>query len=186
MALRVFYPSSQCVRIHPYRELVDDFFQPRMRIRNCRRNEFNRPWNRVLQELLQFENSTDKEQKTNNSSEKKDDQFTYNFKLSGFQPENIKVKTVGQKLIVEANQEETKEEDGCKSFSKRHIHKTINLPENIQPETVTSLLSRNGVLRITAPVLSLPAPEEKEMEIEIEKEKESNEEQDEANKEEAK
>jgi len=184
MALRVFYPSSQCVRIHPYWELVDDFL-PHMTVRSCRRKEIDGPWNRILQELFQFENPTDKKRTSDHTSEKKDDQFTYNLELSDFQPENIKVKTVGQKLIVEANQEETKEEDGCKSFLKRQIHKTINLPENVQPETVTSLLSRNGVLRITAPVMSLPAPEEKEMEIEIEKENESHEEKDEANKEEA-
>jgi len=172
MALRVFYPSSQCVRIHPYWELVDDFFLPGSQVRSCRRKEIDEGWNRILQELFQFENSPGNKRKPDNPSEKKDDKFIYNLDFSGFQPENIKVKTIGQKLIVEANQEETKEEDGCKSFSKRQIHKTINLPENVQPETVTSLLNRNGVLRITAPVMSLPAPEEKEMDIQIEPEKE--------------
>ena len=172
MALRVFYPSSQCVRSHPYWELVDDFFLPRIKVRSCRRNEIDGGWDRILRELLQLKKQTDKnETKPGNTADKNDDKFTYDLELSGFNPENIKVKTVGQKVVVEANQEESKDEHGCKSYSKREVHKSIVLPDNVRPEDVISALSSKGVLRITAPVMSLPAPEEKELEIEIEQEK---------------
>ena len=172
MALRVFYPSSQCVRSHPYWELVDDFFLPQFQVRSCRRNKIDGGWDRILRELLQLEEPTNKNQtKPDNTADKNDDKFTYDLELSGFNPENIKVKTVGQKVVVEANQEESKDEHGCKSYSKREVHKSIVLPDNVRPEDVISALSSKGVLRITAPVMSLTAPEEKELEIEIEQEK---------------
>ena len=184
MALRVFYPSSQCVRSHPYWELVEDSFLPQIRVR-CRRNKIDGGWDRILRELLQLEEPTDKNQtKPDNTADKNDGKFTYDFELSGFNPENIKVKTVGQKVIVEANQEESKDEHGCKSYSKREVHKSIVLPDNVRPEDVISALSNKGVLRITAPVMSLTAPEEKELKIEIEQEKKEEEQQKETTKDE--
>ena len=168
MALRLIYPSSQCVRVHPYWDLVDDFFDyPIRQRRKCQRNKTKSEWRQILNELLQLNDSNFSNKTTNNNTNVNSDKFTYNLELSGFNPENIKVKTVGQQVVIEATQEDSNEDDGLKSYSKRQIHKTLTLPENVRPEDVTSALNSKGVLRITAPIVSLPAPEDKEVEIEI-------------------
>ena len=172
MALRVFYPTPRCVRTHPYWDTDDEFFFHPIRFKeiSSRRNKFRGEWDRLLSELFLLEKPEETE--TDNTSHKPaDDTFSVDFQLSGFEPEHIKVKTVGQKLIVEATKEENDEKDGLKSYSKRHFHKSLVLPDTVKPDDVTSSLTGKGVLRITAPVMSLPAPEEKEREIEVAKEK---------------
>ena len=173
MAVRLLFPLSQNDRVQPYWDFVDDLFYPGMQLRRRRQNEINGDWNRLLRELLQLNESStaNRAKTTDNNPVIVDGKFVYNLELSGINPQNIKVKTVGQTVVIDANQEDSNEEDGLKSYSKRQIHKTLPLPENVRPEDVTSALSRQGVLRITAPVLSLPAPEEKQVEIEIEHEK---------------
>ena len=172
MALRVFYPTPRCVQTHPFWNTDDEFFFYPIRFEeiSSRRNKLEKVWDRFLSELFQLEKP--EETKTDNTSDKPaDDKFTVDFQLSGFEPEHIKVKTVGQKLIVEATKEENDEKDKLKSYSKRHFHKSLVLPDTVKPDDVTSSLTGKGVLRITAPVMSLPAPEEKEREIEVAKEK---------------
>ena len=168
MALRVFYPTPRCVRTHPYWDTDDEFFFYPIRFKeiSSRRNKLEKEWNRFLSELFQLEKP--EETKTDKPA---DGTFSVDFELSGFEPKHIKVKTVGQKLIVEATKEENDEKDGLKSYSKRHFHKSLVLPDTVKPDDVTSSLTEKGVLRITAPVMSLPAPEEKEREIEVAKEK---------------
>ena len=51
------------------------------------------------------------------------DKFTYNLELSGFNPKNIKVKTVGRTVVIEVTQQESNEDDGLKSYSKCQVHK---------------------------------------------------------------
>jgi len=100
-----------------------------------------------------------------------DKNFVYNFDLSGFDPKDIKLKTVGQKVVVEAESEINEHEEGCHSFCHRHYHRSLVLPKNIDPEAVSSSLSASGVLRISAPLLAIKGPEEQEREIPIQREK---------------
>ena len=67
-----------------------------------------------------------------------------------FQPEDLVIKTVDDAVIVEANNEE-KNSDG-RSYSTKSFSQSFNLPRGLDPGTVTSALSKDGVLTISAPL----------------------------------
>ena len=177
MALRVFYPSFVSARHHPYLNVVEQIFPtPNRKIKNrCRR--LCRPdfilddddWRKaILEEFFEFDQSSDDETKT--VEQKSQNKFNLNLDLNGFDSNDIKVKTIGQKLIVDAEKEENTEEDGFKTYSRKQFHKSIVLPDNVKPDDIKSSLTNKGLLRISAPVMSLPAPDEREKEIVVEKE----------------
>ena len=182
MALRVFYPSFVSARHHPYLNVVEQIFPTRNRkIKNrCRR--FCRPdfilddddlRKAILEEFFEFDQSSDDETKT--VEKKSQNKFNLNLDLNGFDSNDIKVKTIGQKLIVDAEKEENTEEDGFKTYSRKQFHKSIVLPDNVKPDDIKSSLTSKGLLRISAPVMSLPAPDEREKEIVVEKEESTDE-----------
>ena len=78
-----------------------------------------------------------------------DNNFAYNFDLSGFEAKDIKVKTIGQKVVVEA---ETEQKEGCHSFCHRHFRSSVMLPKNVNSDDFKSILNNKGVLSITAPL----------------------------------
>ena len=182
MALRVFYPSFVSARHHPYLNVVEQIFPtPNRKIKNrCRR--LCRPdfilddddWRKaILEEFFEFDQSSDDETKT--VERKSENEFNLNLDLNGFDSNDIKVKTIGQKLIVDAEKEENTEEDGFKTYSRKQFHKSIVLPDNVKPDDIKSSLTNKGLLRISAPVMSLPAPDEREKEIVVEKEESTDE-----------
>ncbi|KAK1131433.1 Protein lethal(2)essential for life [Melipona bicolor] len=65
-----------------------------------------------------------------------------------FSPEEITVKTVGNDVIVEAKHEERQDEHG---FVSRHFVRRYVLPPSHDVINITSSLSSDGVLTITAP-----------------------------------
>ena len=69
--------------------------------------------------------------------------------VQNFNPEDLVIRTVDDCVIVEANHEE-KTGDG-RSFSSKSFSQSFNLPKDINPESVTSALSKDGVLTISAP-----------------------------------
>ena len=69
--------------------------------------------------------------------------------VQNFHPEDLVIRTVDDCVIVEANNEE-KTTDG-RSFSNKSFSQSFNLPKDINPESVTSALSKDGVLTISAP-----------------------------------
>merc|ERR1711983_419374 len=73
-------------------------------------------------------------------------QFQVSLDTSLYRPDELKIS-------VEANHEE-KAEDGSKLVSRRFVRK-YTLPQGCQAQTVTSNLSSDGVLMITAPKLAL-------------------------------
>ena len=165
MAIRVFYPSF-FARSHPYSvtgHIFDDdkdFTLPRLKLRQVSRKS-DENWEKILANF--FNSNEDAVKKTQQT---KTNHFTRKFDLHGFEPGDIKVKTVGQKLIIEATKETNTEEQGLKSYSKKSFHHSIVLPENVKPDGLTSALNRKGELRINAPVMSIPDPEEKRIEVE--------------------
>lgn len=77
------------------------------------------------------------------------------FDVSQYQPEEIIVKTVDNKLLVHAKHEE-------KSDSKsvyREYNREFLLPKGTNPESIKSSLSKDGVLTVEAPLPALGAPE---------------------------
>lgn len=102
-------------------------------------NNYYRPW-RNLQTAARDIGCTIKEEK---------DKFQVNLDVQHFAPEEISVKTCDGYLVIEAKHEEKKDEHGfiSRSFSRRYL-----LPEGIDADLVTSKLSSDGVLSISAPL----------------------------------
>ena len=79
-----------------------------------------------------------------------DDEYRILVNVDGFEPEELIIKTVGNTVHFEAKHEE-KTSDGH-SFTSRNISQSFTLPRGVDPESVTSSLSKEGVLTIAAPL----------------------------------
>nr|AGE92593.1 heat shock protein 21.5 [Ericerus pela] len=77
------------------------------------------------------------------------------FDVSQYQPEEIVVKTVDNKLLVHAKHEEKSD---TKSVY-REYNREFLLPKGTNPETIKSSLSKDGVLTVEAPLPVLAGPE---------------------------
>jgi hypothetical protein len=83
--------------------------------------------------------------------------FTLRFDCSQFKPDEISVKTHDGRLRVHAKH--VHEEDDRKVY--QEFYRECVLPENVDPETLKSCLTEDGVLQIEAPVPStVVAPKE--------------------------
>jgi crystallin alpha B len=99
------------------------------------------------------------QQNTGVSEVKNDDTlFQVNLNVSQFSPEEIKVKTVENSVIVEGKHEERADEHG---LIMRHFVRRYILPKDVNPETVTSKLTSAGFLTIEAPKTALEGPKER-------------------------
>merc|ERR1712135_184126 len=67
-----------------------------------------------------------------------------------------------KKVVVEGKQELKEDKDGFQSYQLKEFKQTLEVPENVNIEELTSSFSDQGVLTITAPLLALPEPEKKE------------------------
>lgn len=76
------------------------------------------------------------------------DAFQVMLDVSHFSPEEITVKTVDRSICVSAKHEERMDEHGyvSREFSRRYL-----LPTDVEPQNVTSTLTPDGVLTVTAP-----------------------------------
>ena len=79
--------------------------------------------------------------------------FSHSFDLSGFEPKDIKVKAIGQKIVVEAETEENDHAKGCQSFRRRQFRSHVMLPNNVVANEFRTTLNDQGVLCVTAPLL---------------------------------
>ena len=70
------------------------------------------------------------------------DQYKIMVNMGGINPEDLTIKTVADTVVVEVRQE-----DGGTLFSQ-----SFKLPSKVRPETVTSTLSGEGILTISAPL----------------------------------
>lgn len=77
--------------------------------------------------------------------------FKVSFDVSQFVPEEINVKTQDNKLMVQAKHEE--KADGGKVVS-REFSRQVDIPSNVDPFSMHSVLSKDGILQVEAPVLS--------------------------------
>merc|ERR1711983_643192 len=79
-----------------------------------------------------------------------DDLYKILINVDKYQPEELMIKTVDNNVIVEAKHEE-KTSDG-RSFSTQSFNQSFTLPRGVNPESVTSALSKSGILTISAPL----------------------------------
>jgi len=75
--------------------------------------------------------------------------FEVEFDVSDYTPEELSIKTEGDILIVLAKHE-TKAEGG-QSFVSKQFEQRFSLPSGVKPEKITSKLSKEGILTVTAP-----------------------------------
>jgi len=79
-----------------------------------------------------------------------DDMYKILINVEKYQPEELMIKTVDTNVIVEAKHEE-KTSDG-RSYSTQSFNQSFSLPSGVNPESVTSSLSKSGILTISAPL----------------------------------
>jgi len=77
------------------------------------------------------------------------------FDVSQYRPEEVTVKTVDNKLLVAAKHEE---KTPTKSVY-REYNQEFMLPRGTNPELITSSLSTDGVLTVSAPLPALEGPQ---------------------------
>merc|ERR1712038_183526 len=75
--------------------------------------------------------------------------FEVEFNVSEYLPEELSIKTEGDVLIVLAKHE-TKAEGGP-SYVSKQFEQRFSLPSGVQPEKISSKLSKEGTLTVTAP-----------------------------------
>merc|ERR1719244_2557913 len=78
-----------------------------------------------------------------------DGMFKITLDVKNFDPEDIKVKTVGDVVEIQGRHEEKKDEHGV---VKRDFTRKYNIPSNVDPMTITSALSQDGMLTVQAPI----------------------------------
>merc|ERR1712002_277582 len=104
----------------------------------------------------------------NAAEEEKSGVFTKKMKLKDFKPSDIQIRVTGdKKVVVEAKQEVKEENEGFRSYQLREFKQSLDVPENVNIEGLTSSFNEKGELTITAPLLSLPEPEIKETKLSV-------------------
>merc|ERR1712172_37201 len=83
------------------------------------------------------------------------DKFQVEFNVQDYPPEELSIKTEGDVLIVLAKHE-TKAEGG-QSFVSKQFEQRFSLPSGVKPEKISSSLSKDGFLMVTAPRDQQPA-----------------------------
>jgi len=77
------------------------------------------------------------------------EKFRVQLNVAGFNPETIKTKVEGRKVIVEAKQED-RQSDG--DYNIRELRKTYELPEHADGNHLASYVTPNNLLVIEAPI----------------------------------
>ncbi|XP_036380854.1 crystallin, alpha B, b [Megalops cyprinoides] len=76
------------------------------------------------------------------------DRFMVNLDVKHFSPEELMVKVNGEFIEVHAKHEDRQDDHG---FVSREFLRKYKIPVGVDPSTITSSLSSDGVLTITAP-----------------------------------
>ncbi|RWS16999.1 alpha-crystallin B chain-like protein [Dinothrombium tinctorium] len=83
------------------------------------------------------------------------------FDVTEYQPEEIVVKTVDNRLQVHAKHEEkTENKTVYKEYNREFL-----LPKGVNPELIRSSLSKDGVLTVEAPLPAIEGPKERKIPI---------------------
>jgi len=85
------------------------------------------------------------------TSEETDKELMIRIELPGFEPPEIKVEVIGDRLVVEAEHKEPEEKaKEAKERAYAHVKRTMTLPPTLDLEKV-EVTYRNGVLEIHIP-----------------------------------
>nr|AFX84621.1 heat shock protein 28.7 [Frankliniella occidentalis] len=125
-----------------------------IRPRHLLRRQLSAPTRRA-QELLER-----RQQQKRKEATKKDDGLLINVDVQQFLPEELSVQVLKDQgcVVVEGKHEERPDEHG---YVQRQFTRRYKLPAHVDPDTVTSKLTSDGVLQVTAPRReTLPAPKE--------------------------
>ncbi|XP_062450599.1 alpha-crystallin B chain isoform X1 [Rhea pennata] len=76
------------------------------------------------------------------------DKFSVNIDVKHFSPEELKVKVLGDMIDIHGKHEERQDEHG---FIAREFNRKYRIPADVDPLTITSSLSLDGVLTVSAP-----------------------------------
>merc|ERR1711915_415662 len=158
---RIIYPAYQPMDFSP-QSLFGEMncsFRPVMRKRRRMMNSdfIDRVFNDMF--LPSYEVCTKRksqEPKDDASNEDTSDTFTEKFQLRDFKPEDIQIRVTKDKRVV------IEEKEGFQSYQLREFKQTVDVPENVNIEELTSSFSEQGLLTISAPLLALPEPKEKQ------------------------
>uniref|UniRef100_A0A8C8VJU0 Heat shock protein family B (small) member 6 n=1 Tax=Pelusios castaneus TaxID=367368 RepID=A0A8C8VJU0_9SAUR len=90
------------------------------------------------------------------------DRFSVLLDVKHFSPEELSVKVVGDYVEVHAKHEERPDEHG---YISREFHRRYGIPRGVDPATITSTLSPDGILSITAPTKPEGKAEERSVPI---------------------
>lgn len=82
----------------------------------------------------------------------KDNKFKISLDTSSYQPEEITVKVVNDKIAISAKHE-AKDKDVYEFYE---MYRSFDLPENVDPNAITSHLNASGQLTVEAPLKALP------------------------------
>ncbi|XP_066282337.1 heat shock protein 30C-like [Branchiostoma lanceolatum] len=105
---------------------------------------------------------TGDEGKKETKDETTPEKYLVSVDVTGFSPDEISVKTVGNKVRVQGKHKARHADQTGHSFRYQELRREFVLPEGVDPETVTSVLSKDGVLSIQAPRMAIEAaPAEK-------------------------
>ncbi|KAL0276538.1 UNVERIFIED_CONTAM: hypothetical protein PYX00_004093 [Menopon gallinae] len=130
----------------------EDFFHPTTLMRMPLSRGYYRPWRHIRGKDSGISNIAS----TN-------DEFKVNLDVQQFKPEQLSVKVVDNSVVIEGKHEERQDEHG---FISRQFQRRYILPESVDPQTVVSSLSSDGVLSISAPK-KLPPPAQNERVVPI-------------------
>nr|AAB25041.1 alpha B-crystallin [Gallus gallus] len=84
------------------------------------------------------------------------DKFSVNLDVKHFSPEELKVKVLGDMIEIHGKHEERQDEHG---FIAREFSRKYRIPADVDPLTITSSLSLDGVLTVSAPRKQSDVPE---------------------------
>merc|ERR1712124_177661 len=168
MALRIIYPAYQPMEFSP-QSLFREMNCPFRPVMGKRRRMMNTDFvDQVFNDMFLPPYDVCAKQKSkamnrNESNEQTPDTFTKKFQMRDFKPEDIQIRvTADKRVVVEAKQEVKEEKDGFQSYQLREFKQSVDVPENVNIEKLASSLNEQGLLTISAPLLSLPEPTQKE------------------------
>uniref|UniRef100_K7GC30 Alpha-crystallin B chain n=1 Tax=Pelodiscus sinensis TaxID=13735 RepID=K7GC30_PELSI len=84
------------------------------------------------------------------------DKFSVNVDVKHFSPEELKVKVLGDVIEVHGKHEERQDEHG---FVAREFNRKYRIPADVDPLSITSSLSSDGVLTVNGPRKQSDVPE---------------------------